>query len=363
MPTTTKKDYYEILGVPRDADLKKIKAAYRRLARTYHPDVNKGDKSAEEKFKEISEAFAVLSDKDKRTRYDRGGHEAFGQGFDPFAGFDPRSSGLGGDLSDLFEQLLGGGLGGGRRGRRGRRARRGGDLEHEVRISFVDAVHGATLEMIIPRQLACVDCGGSGQQRGSQPQTCPQCGGSGRLRQGGRGIPIALTCPRCQGSGRLAAPCSTCGGTGRRRSEQRVKVRVPAGVDDGSTLRLAGRGDAGMAGGPAGDLFLRVRVEPHPRFRREGRDIYRDVEVGLADAALGGVIAVETLDGTTSIQLPPGTRSGQKFRLRGKGVAATGNRPAGDLFAVVQIHPPKKLDARSRELLEEFRRLNPDTSP
>jgi molecular chaperone DnaJ len=312
-----KRDYYEVLGVPRTASDKEIKAAYRKLARKYHPDVNKGDSAAEEKFKEVAEAFAVLSDKGKRANYDRSGHEAFGAGFDPFAGFDARHFDFGsGNLSDLFEMFAGGGRG----GFRANAPQRGGNLQFETRVSFMDAVNGTTLDLKIPRRAACTDCSGSGRLRGA-------------------------SCRRCSGRGLMPV-------------EERVKARVPAGVDDGSTLRLAGRGDAGRMGGPAGDLFLVLRVEAHPAFRREGRDLVCDLPVGLAMAALGGVIEVPTINGPAKITIPPGTRSGQKFRLKGKGVAASQRKPAGDLYAVIQIHPPKKLDERSRELLEEFQKLN-----
>jgi len=283
-----KKDYYEILGVAKTAGDKQIKAAYRRLARKYHPDVNKDDKQAEARFKEVAEAFAVLSDKDKRARYDRGGHEAFGPGFDPFAGFDFGQFDAGfGDLSSVFEMF---GFGGGTRPGGGRqRARRAADLRLETRVPFLTAVRGDMVELAIPRQ--------------------------------GRPTPL--------------------------------KVRIPAGIEDGDTLRLAGKGEAG------GDAYLTIRVDPHPRFRREGRNLICDVAVGVARAVLGGQVDVETLNGSATITLPPGTRSGQKLRLRGRGVPASPGKTAGDLFAVVQIQPPKVLDARSRELMEEFDRLNP----
>jgi curved DNA-binding protein len=295
-----RKDYYEILGVSRTATDKEIKAAYRRLARKYHPDVNKGEKRAEEKFKEVAEAFAVLSDKEKRAKYDHGGHAAFGAGFDPFAGFDMRDFEFGqGDISSIFEIFGFGGRGRGRArgGARPRiRPRRGGDLKLEMQVPFMQAVNGGTVEIGVPR---------------------------------GAGTPDTM------------------------------KVRLPAGIEDGGTLRLAGRGQAGIHGGPPGDAFLTVRVEPHPLFRREGCDLYVDVWVGLARAALGGKSEVPTLDGRATITIPAGTRSGQKLRLKGRGVPAAGARSAGDLFAVIQIRPPAELSERSRELLEEFDRLNP----
>jgi len=360
----TKKDYYEILGVPKKASEKEIKAAYRRLAREYHPDVNKGDKASEEKFKEVAEAFAVLSDADKRAQYDRGGHSAFGAGFDPFAGFDPQQFDFGvgsGAFEDLFSQAFGFRFGGGRRAAPRRAAGRGQDLRFETQISFMDAVRGATLELSVPRLDGCGDCGGSGVRPGQSETACPDCGGSGRRDHQRGGLRMAVTCSRCGGRGRVPGqPCGACGGEGRVRREDKVKVRIPAGVEDGSTLRIAGRGDAGRAGGAPGNLLLHIRVEPHDRFRREGRDLICDVPVDLARAALGGTMEVPTLNGQATITLPSGTRSGQKFRLRGKGVAGSRGLPAGDLYAVIQIHPPKTLDDRSRELLEEFQRLNPD---
>ena len=289
-----KKDYYEILGVPRNADEKQLKAAYRKLAKKFHPDVNRGDSKAEEKFKELSAAFAVLSDPEKRARYDRGGHEAFGPDFDPFqgAGFDPSHFEFG-NIEDIFELFRGGQ----RAGRTGRAGRRGGaDVEYSVRIPFADAIRGTTLELPLSR---------------------------------------------------------------RATTHEATKVRIPSGVADGDRVRVPGQGEPGTNGGPPGDAYIVVSVLPDPRFRREGLDVLSDVSVGLATAALGGVVSVPTLEGETSIQLPAGTRSGQKLRLKGKGVPASARRPAGDLYAVVQIVPPKSLDARSRELLEEFARLNP----
>ena len=291
--TVGKKDYYEILGVSRSASDKEIKAAYRKLARKYHPDVNPGDKAAEDKFKEMAEAFAVLSDKDKRARYDRGGHEAFGPDFDPFAGFDFRTAGFGiGDLSEILG-MFGADLGGRRHA-----PRRGNDLQVEVRIPFRDAVTGTTLDLTLPRR-----------------------------------------------------------GAGRRPTQDKVKVRIPPGIADGDKVRVPGKGDAGAAGGPAGDAYLVIRVEPHPLFRREGRDVVCEVPIGVTTAVLGGTLDVPTLDGRTTINVPPGTRSGQRFRLKGRGVPASGRAPAGDLYALIQIHPPKKLDARARELFEELKRL------
>jgi len=288
-----KKDYYEILGVSRSATDKEIKAAYRKLARKFHPDVNPGDKASEDKFKAVAEAFAVLSDTDKRAQYNRGGHEAFGPEFDPFAGFDFRTAGFApGDLSEILG-MFGVDLGGRRPA-----PRRGSDLQLEIRIPFQDAVKGTTLDLILPRR-----------------------------------------------------------GAGRKPTRDKVKVRIPPGIVDGGKVRVPGKGDAGASGGPAGDAYLVIRVEPHSIFRREGRDVVCEVPIGVTKAVLGGTLDVPTLDGRATINVPPGTRSGQRFRLKGRGVPASNGKPAGDLYALIQIHPPKKLDARARELFEELQRL------
>lgn len=318
MATQGKNDYYGLLGVQRDASDKELKSAYRKLARKYHPDANAGDPAAEDRFKEISEAFAVLSDKEKRARYDQGGHDAFGAGFDPFAGFDVRTSGMG-DLSDIFEMFMGGASG---RSRGRSMPRRGQDLNHRMRLPFRQAILGATREIEIPRVRGCSQCGGRGESAGKR------CGG--------------------------------CRGTGTQRESRRVKVRIPAGIADGGTLRIRGKGDTGSAGAPAGDLFLEIQVDPHPDLRREGRSILTDVTIGIGVATLGGTVTVPTLDGPTEVQVPAGFRSGQKLRLRGLGVAAGNGRPAGDLLARIEIQAPTSLDEESRKLLERFRELNPE---
>ena len=315
---TSKKDYYEILGVTRAASDKEIKAAYRKLARKHHPDLNPGDKAAEERFKEVSAAFAVLSDADKRAKYDRGGHDAFEPGFDPFQGATIDFSELGlGNLSDIFE-LFGGGR---RRSSSSRRMARGEDVRLEMSLPFADAIHGTTLEVSIPRAVQCATCGGTG-------------------RQGG-------------------APCRACAGAGRVRVSEPSRVRIPAGIEDGGQIRIPGKGNDGQGGASAGDAYVHVRVEPHPMFRREGADLVSEVPIGVVKATLGGEIEVPTLDGKAKIKVPAGTRSGQRFRLKGRGVPARSGRAAGDLYADVQIVTPRSLDERSREILEEFARRNP----
>jgi molecular chaperone DnaJ len=317
---TKKRDYYEILGVPKTATEKELKAAYRKLARKFHPDVNPGDKGAEEKFKEVSGAFAVLSDPEKRAKYDRGGHEAFEPGFDPFQGttIDFQDLGLG-NLSDIFEMFGGGG----RRRGASRRAARGEDLNLEMSLPFGDAIHGTTVEVGIPRAVPCA-----------------HCGGRGRLANGG--------------------PCRVCRGAGRVSVTEKVKARIPAGIDDAERVRIPGKGNDGAGGGPAGDAFVTIRVEPHPLFRREGSDLVCEVPVGVVKATLGGDVSVPTLEGHATIKIPAGTRGGQRFRLKGRGVAARSGHPAGNLYAVVQLITPRELDARSRELFEELSRLNPN---
>lgn len=314
-----RKDYYEILGVSRSATEKDLKTAYRKLARKHHPDVNPGDKHAEEKFKEVSEAFAVLSDPDKRAKYDRGGHDAFEPGFDPFKGatIDFQDLGLG-NLSDIFE-LFGAGA---RRRSPPRRAVRGEDVQFELSLPFGEAIHGTTVSVAIPRAIACA-----------------QCGGRGRLANG--------------------APCRACQGNGRVTISETVKTRIPAGIDDSERVRIPGKGNEGSEGGPPGDAFVHIRVESHPMFRREGGDLVCEVPVGIVKATLGGEIDVPTLDGRATIKLPAGTRGGQRFRLKGRGVGARAGQAAGHLYAVVQIVTPRDLDARSVQLLEEFASLNP----
>jgi molecular chaperone DnaJ len=298
---TPRKDYYEILGVSKTATEKDLKSAYRKLARKHHPDVNPGDKRAEDKFKEVSEAFAVLSDPEKRAKYDRGGFEAFEPGFNPFQGskIDFEDLGLG-NLSDIFE-LFGGG---GHRGRSTRRGSRGEDLQLEMSLPFADAIHGTTVEVAIPRAVA-------------------------------------------RGGGRMTVT-------------EKVKTRIPAGIDDSERVRIPGKGNEGVGGGPPGDAYINIRVEPHPMFRRDGGDLVCEVPVGVVKATLGGDLDVPTLEGRTTIKIPAGTRGGQRFRLKGRGVAARMGHPAGDLYAVVQIVTPKNLDARSRELFEELGRLIPN---
>ncbi len=349
-----KRDYYEVLGVKRGASAQEIKKAYRKLARKYHPDVNPGDKGAEERFKEISEAHEVLSDPEKKKQYDTLGHGAF-EGFRPGGsgpyreGFDPRGFGAGGagfDFTDLFGDLFG------EAGRtRPAGPRKGADVEYEMEIGFREAVQGTEKEISYRHGTNCETCSGRGYQPGTGGGTCTQCGGSGRVRVQQGPIAMQQSCPRCQGTGSLPGqPCKTCGGSGSVSRTERLRVRIPAGVDTGSRVRVAGKGEAGPHGGPPGDLFIRVRVSADPRFQRQGNDLVATIHVPLLDALLGGTATVQTLDQPVRMKIPAGTQNGQRFRLKGKGVP-----DKGDLYAEVQVDIPKDLSPDARDTLESLR--------
>ncbi len=346
-----KRDYYEVLGVKRGATEDELKKAYRKLARRYHPDVNPGDKAAEEKFKEISEAHEVLADPEKRKQYDAlghaafegfrpgpgGGREGFGGGFGPGAGFD---------FSDLFGDLFGQGG-----GFRPASPRRGADLEYEMEVGFREAVLGTEKEISYRRSAPCPECSGKGYQAGTGGGACPQCGGQGRVNLQRGPISLQQACPRCRGTGRLpGTPCAKCSGRGTEPKPERIRVHIPAGVDEGSRVRVAGKGEAGPDGGSPGDLFIRVHVHPDPRFRREGEDLVTTVELPVLDALLGGTVLVPTLGEAVRMKVPAGTQNGQRFRLKGKGVAGR-----GDLYAQVEVQVPRKLDADVKQTLEGLR--------
>lgn len=369
MTTTAKRDYYETLGVSRRASLKEIRQAYRKLARKYHPDLNPGDKSAEEKFKQIQEAYEVLSDPKKRQMYDQfgfysdsaaagappGGPGASEIHFD-FGGFDFGGSG-GTGFKDLFSQFFRG-MGMGAESPR-RRPEAGTDLEYHVDISFGEAVRGTQRRLTIRRLDTCGTCRGSGSV-GAQ-QVCTECGGSGQaVRTAGR-MSFNLTCLRCGGTGRIRSACRTCGGQGTVYVTETIDVRLPAGVQTGSRTRVAGRGNAGVGGGPPGDLYIIPRVQPHPFFERRGDDLYCTVPISIPEAALGAKIEVPTIDGRALLKIPPGTNSGQKFRLHERGVPSArmpGKR--GDLYVEVQVVVPRPVDERVRELLRELSRYSPE---
>lgn len=347
-----KRDYYEVLGVGKDASENEIKKAYRALARKYHPDANKDDPNAADKFKEATEAYQVLSDAEKRAQYDQMGHAAFAQG-QGGQGFD--FSGFGGGLDDIFEMMFGGGFGG--RQRRPRGPERGADLSYELEIDFIDAVFGKEVELELPRTEACETCGGSGAEPGTHPATCTQCNGTGQV-QFAQNTPFgrmmsSRACDRCHGTGSYVEhPCRTCRGQGMVRRTRRVKVKVPGGVNDGTRLRLSGEGEGGLRGGPPGDLFVYMRVRPHREFVREGLNLIREEKISFPQAALGGDIRVQTLDGkNVTLTVPEGTQSGTILRIRGHGVPRLGSTQRGDLLIRVIVETPKRLSAKQRELL------------
>lgn len=343
-------DLYEILQVQRDATADEIKRSYRRLARECHPDANPEDPEAEARFKELAAAYEVLSDPDKRERYDRFGSA---DGFDLG---DPFGSGVSG-LGDLFDTFFSGGA---RRGSAG--PIRGMDLEATAAIDFEEAVYGTQTDVTVRTALICKDCDGTGAEPGTSPEVCTECGGSGEVRMVRQTvlgqIVTASACRRCGGVGRtISSPCQTCRGDGRIVRDQTYTVDVPRGVDDGSTLRLTGRGAAGPRGGPAGDLYVHLRVRPHKRFVREGDDLVAHIPIGIAQAALGMHLPVETLDGWEDLVVPKGTQSGESFRLKGRGVPHLAGRGRGDLIVVVDVETPSKLTEEEAELLRSFAEL------
>ena len=357
------KDYYEVLGVPKNATAAEIKKAYRKLAQKHHPDANAGDPKAEERFKEVSAAYDVLGDDEKRVAYDRVremGAGGFGAGF-PGAGgtgFEGAPGGFRyetvdiGDLSDLF-----GGMFGGSRGRARRpqtRQRRGADLETEVRLSFDDAMAGVTIPVTLDGPAVCTTCQGSGAAPGTQPVVCATCGGSGQVAVNQGFFQMEQTCPTCSGTGRtIETPCPTCHGSGAVRRSRTVKVKVPGGVKDGARIRVAGRGEPGGPGGQAGDLYVRVRVAAHPVFGRSGDNLTVELPVSYPEAALGANVKVPTLNGPVTLKVPAGTPSGKTFRVKGKGAPKRGGH--GDLLVTVNVDVPKKLSKREKELLAELR--------
>src|SRR5215831_3456755 len=348
-----KRDYYELLGVERSASEEDLKKAYRKLAVKWHPDKNPDNRTqAEERFKEISEAYQILSDPTRRAQYDRFGHAAFEQGGAGFGGFE-----FSGNFEDMLGDLFGDFFGTGRgRGGRGR-ARRGQDLQYRLELLFEEAARGAEKAISIPRLSKCADCEGRGTRAGTQPRRCPECGGSGQIRFQQGFFSIAKTCGACSGQGTIIdKPCPTCGGSGAERKVQSLNVKVPAGVDTGSRLKLRGEGEAGTGGGPAGDLYVLVEVREHALFTREGSDVICEVPVSFTQVALGAEIEVPTLGGTTRVKIPAGTQSGQSFRLKGHGVPELGGYGRGDEIVRVMVETPRKLTARQKEMLQSFAR-------
>lgn len=348
----SKRDYYEVLGVERNASEADLKKAYRRLAMKHHPDRNPDDRESEALFKEAKEAYEVLSDPRKRTAYDQFGHA----GVDPSMGGGPEGAGFGGAgfgdiFGDIFSDIFGGGGGGGRRGG----VNRGSDLRYALELSLEDAVAGTTVKIRIPTWSTCDTCGGSGAKPGTSPKTCPTCQGAGQVRVQQGFFSIQQTCPQCHGQGTvIESPCPDCRGQGRVQEQKTLSVKVPPGVDTGDRIRLAGEGEAGDHGGAAGDLYVEVHVKPHPIFRREESHLFCEVPISMTIAALGGELEVPTLGGKVKLKIPSGTQSGKMFRVRSKGVKPVRGGPQGDLICQVAVEVPVNLNSRQKELLREL---------
>ena len=359
-----KRDYYEVLGVSKGASDDEIRKAHRKLAKKYHPDLNRDNPEAAEKFKELNEAYEVLSDKDKRAKYDQFG----------FAGVDPNygagQGGFGGgfdmgDLGDIFGSFFGGGFGGGSTRSRRNAPQRGETLQQRIMLSFEEAAFGCEKEITNNRTETCEECGGSGAEPGTSPETCSNCRGSGVVTQTQR-TPLGMfqtqgACPNCRGTGKIIRkPCKKCGGAGRVRKSKTLKVNIPAGIDDGQSIQLRGQGGAGVNGGPAGDVIVTISIRPHPIFTREGQDVVCEIPISFAQAALGDTLQVPTIDGKVSYDIPEGTQTGTVFRLKGKGIQNVNGRGRGDQYVRVNIEVPRNLTHRQKELLREFENSTTD---
>lgn len=343
----SKRDYYEVLGVAKGAGDADLKSAYRKMAMKYHPDRNPGDSSAEASFKEVSEAYEILKDPQKRAAYDQYGHQAF-DGSGGAAGFDMSN------FTDVFDDLFGDFLGGGRRGGRGNN--RGADLRYNLTISLEEAFNGKKAQINVPTSIGCDSCQGSGSEGASEPSACRTCRGAGRVRAQQGFFTVERTCPTCQGAGRVISnPCKVCAGAGRVQEEKSLSVTIPNGVEDGTRIRLTGEGEAGLRGGRQGDLYIFISVAPHRIFQREGANIFCRIPIPITVAALGGHIEVPTIEGKRlKVQVPDGTQTGKQIRLRGKGMTELQGQTRGDMFAEVVVETPVNLSKRQRELLQEF---------
>jgi molecular chaperone DnaJ len=349
----SKRDFYEILGVSRTATEAEMKASFRKMAMQCHPDRNPGDKAAEAKFKELNEAYQCLSDGQKRAAYDRFGHAAFENGS---AGAGGMGDGFASSMADIFDDLFGDMMGRGGGGRRSNGRERGSDLRYNMEISLEDAFNGKTATVKVPTALTCEACTGTGAKPGSKPKVCPTCQGQGRVRAQQGFFAIERTCPTCQGRGQtIDNPCTVCSGSGRITRERSLSVNIPAGVEDGTRIRLAGEGEAGLRGGPSGDLYIFLSVKPHPFFQRDGADLYCRVPISMVQAALGGEFTVHTVDGgEAKVRVPEGTQSGKQFKVKGKGMPVLRAREVGDLYIQANVETPQNLTKRQRELLAEF---------
>ncbi len=349
-----KRDYYDVLGIEQGASDQEVKSAYRKMALKHHPDKNPGNKTAEESFKEAAEAYSVLSDPEKRARYDRYGHNGLQGG--GFSGFDPATFG---DFGDILGEFFGFGDVFGSRRRGG--PERGADLRYDLKISFREAAFGLKTKIKIPRQDVCGSCDGRGTARGKAPVTCGACQGAGQVRYQQGFFSISRTCGQCNGSGKIIRdPCETCQGRGRVRKEKVLEVKIPAGVDNGARLRIQGEGEAGAHGGGYGDLYVVIFVEEHPFFQRQGNNIYCQVPIGITQAVLGDEIMVPTLDGEEKLKVPEGTQSGSVFRMRNRGIVSLGERGRGDQFVTVNVAIPTKLTKEQRQLFESLAKVSRD---
>jgi molecular chaperone DnaJ len=356
----SKKDYYELLGVSKGASPDELKKAYRTMAKKYHPDANPNNKEAEEKFKEINEAYEILSDPQKKAAYDQFGHAGVGMGgASPGSGygggFRAQDFGGGADFEDIFGDVFSNFFGAEGRGRARNQAQEGDDLRHDVTLNFEEAAFGTSKEVKIRKLMTCDTCHGSGAKAGSGRVVCNQCKGTGQIRQSQGFFAIARTCPRCGGQGEMpGSPCPNCHGQGRVETERTVSVKVPAGVDEGSRLRLRGEGESGLNGGPAGDLYIFLHVQDHEFFQRDGADLHCTIPISFVQAALGAEIEVPTLEGSVNMKVPAGTQSGKIFRLREKGLRTPHSEEVGDLLVVINVETPTDLSSKQKKILEEF---------
>ncbi len=357
----SKRDYYEVLGVSRTCNEAELKAAFRKLAMQHHPDRNPGDADCEHKFKELNEAYDVLKDGDKRAAYDRFGHAAFEQG-----GMGSGAHGFGADFattfSDIFEDLFG--MGGGRRGGRAQGRERGSDLRYNMEIGLEEAFTGKTAQIRIPTSVICEACSGTGAKAGSKPKPCATCAGAGKIRHAQGFFTLERTCPACGGRGQVIEnPCPSCAGAGRVTRERNLSVNIPSGVEDGTRIRLAGEGEAGLRGGPAGDLYIFLSITPHEFFQRDGADLHCRVPISMVTAAIGGEFEVPAIDGSQArVKVPAGTQAGRRFRLSGKGMPVLRSKQTGDMYVQVSVETPQNLTKRQRELLAEFEKLSSEAT-